>query len=227
MKIHFYQLLLPIIATVTANIATAQKTEKKFQYILDTSYQANLDVTGIMFHVEAPDQNISWTSAVGLSDLESRTELHKDQPVLIASNTKTYVSAATIKLVEKEHFKLDDAITNLISTPTAKLLKSDGYDLNAITVRHLLSHTSGIADYVDDDYFKFIQENPGYQWTRDAQIQRAVEVGQPLDSAGKQHEYGDINYLLLTEILERFTKQPFYTAIRELLDFKGHQLNST
>jgi len=33
------------------------------------------------------------------------------------------------------------------------LLENSGFDLNKIAVKHLLSHTSGISDYIDDSYF--------------------------------------------------------------------------
>ena len=93
-------------------------------------------------------------------------------------------------------------------------------------VSNLLSHSSGITDYVDDDYFTFIKENPKYQWTRKEQIELAMKLAKPV-AAGTTYAYGDINYLLLTEIIEQKTGQPFYTAIRNLLAFEKHNLNNT
>lgn len=95
---------------------------------------------------------------------------------------------------------------------TERLLKKSGYDVNKITVKNLLSHTSGITDYVDDAYFKFVDKNPNHKWTRDEQIKRAMKIASPVEPR-KTFSYGDINYLLLTEIIERKTGKPFYTAI--------------
>lgn len=205
----------------------AQSLENKFQQVLDSVYNANKDAVGVMIHVESPDKNISWTSAVGYADKTTKEVLNKNQPVLIASNTKTYVAVAIVKLVEQGKIKLDQPIADLINTKTKELLSGDGYNLNQITVRHLLSHTSGIADYVNDDYFDYVNEYRDYQWSRDEQIQLSVKVGEPLAEPGKKFSYGDINYLLLTEIIENKTKKTFYTAIRDLLDFKKHKLNDT
>lgn len=215
-----------ILLLAVSSICSAQSLEQKFQFILDTTYQAHEDAIGFMVHVESPDKNISWTSAVGFSGKDKNNELDKDQPLLIASNTKTYVSAAILKLVENGKLKLDESIIKLVKRKTKKLLKKNGYDINKITVRHLLSHTSGITDYVDDAYFSFVDENPNFIWTRNGQIKLAMRKAQP-DEVGVKYAYGDINYLLLTEIIERKTKKPFYEAIRSLLAFEKHKLNTT
>ncbi len=205
----------------------SQTLETQFQEVLDFTYQENTDAVGMIIHVEAPNKNISWTGVVGYSGKENTLALNTNQPVLIASNTKTYVAVATLKLVEKGKIKLNQPIADLISEKSNTVLTEDGYELDKITIRHLLSHTSGIADYVDDAYFELVNEKPYKLWTRDEQIQRTVAVGDPLAEPGKQFKYGDINYLLLTEIIEQQTDKPFYTAIRGLIDYEKHGLNST
>lgn len=205
----------------------AQSLETEFQHILDSVYLENDSAVGILFHVEAPDLHLSWTSAVGYAEKNSEMKVNKDQPALVASNTKTYVAAAVLKLVELEQIVLNEPIENLIHKNTRELLRKDGYDLHNIQVKHLLSHTSGIADYVNDGYFEFINKNPQHKWKRGEQIQLAMEVADPLYKAGEGYTYADINFLLLTEIIEQKTDQPFYQAIRSLLDFKKHGLNQT
>lgn len=205
----------------------AQSFEDRFKSILDSVYKANQDALGILVHIESPDRKISWSAAVGFSDSSRSLVLKAGQPVLTASNTKTYVSASVLRLVEKGDFSLDDPINKLISKKHRKLLKKEGYDLNKVTLRHLLSHTSGIHDYVDDEYFDFVIHNPDYEWSREEQIKRAVQVGRPLGEPGTAFSYGDINYLLLTEIIEKETDKPFYKAVRELLKYKDLNLNST
>lgn len=216
--------IIALIFLSCSQFCFSQNLEQKFQAILDSSYQANKDAIGFMIHIESPDNKISWTSAVGFTDKEKSTKLDKNQPLLIASNTKTYVSATILRLVEKDKVQLDQTIKNLVKRKTKRLLNKAGYDINKITLRHLLSHTSGISDHVDKSYFIFVNENPKYQWTRDEQIALAMKKATPV-KAGTSYSYADINYLLLTEIIERLTKKHFYKAIRELLDFKKHQLD--
>ncbi len=217
---------LGIIILLVSNACNAQKLERQFQHLLDSTFQANQDAIGIMIHVESPDKNISWTSAVGYSNKDTNEKLDKNQPLLIASNTKTYVSTTILKLVENGELELNQPIKKLLYKKTKKLLRRNVYDVDKITVKHLLSHTSGITDYVNDAYFKFVNENPNHKWTRDEQIKLAMKIASPIE-AGKTFAYGDINYLLLTEIIERKTGKPFYTAIRDLLEFRKNNLNKT
>nr|HPQ22559.1 hypothetical protein [Saprospiraceae bacterium] len=58
-------------------IGYAQNIEVRFQEILDSIYQANADCGGIMIHVEAPDKGISWTSAAGYTNIETKEKLDK------------------------------------------------------------------------------------------------------------------------------------------------------
>ena len=91
---------------------------------------------------------------------------------------------------------------------------------------HLLSHTSGIYCYWDDTYVDFVNKYPKHRWTRNEQLERAITVGNPLGKPGETFEYADVNYLLLSEIIEVVTGQPFYQVMRELLLYKELNLNS-
>jgi len=210
-----------------SHFVVGQSIKDRFQSVLDSVYKSNPEATGIMIHVESPDNNISWSSAVGVSNKETNALLHDNQTILIASNTKTYVATAILKLVENKKLQLNQPIIALLDKEIAEGFSKSGYDLNSITIKHLLSHTSGINDYVTDEYFGFVKENPNYQWTRREQIEKSMQLGQPYAKAGVVFKYGDINYVLLTEIIENLTKQPFYTAIRELINYNRIRLNNT
>ncbi|MEM6394856.1 MAG: serine hydrolase domain-containing protein [Bacteroidota bacterium] len=207
--------------------AHTQDLQDKLDALLDSVYQDHQDALGILIHVESPDYDLSWTRAVGFADSSRTIPLDINQPVLIASNTKTYVSAAILRLVEQRSISLSDPIKGLLGQDTRMLLEGDGYDLSRITIRHLLSHTSGIHDYVDDDYFGFVIENPQYEWTREEQMERAMVIGEPLAESGVAFSYSDINYLLLTEIIETQTQQDFFKAMRSLLNYDSLDLKHT
>ena len=196
--------------------------------VLDSIYKANKDAVGILVHIESPNKNLSWSGAVGFSDKNSKDSLFKDHPVLIASNTKTYVSVAVLRLIEQSKLDLNQSIDTLIYEETNKLLQSDGYNTSAITVSQLLNHTSGIYDYAGtEDYMQRIKDDPEHSYTRNEQIDMAVKMGDPLGGAGDVFAYADTNYLLLTEIIERITKQPFYTSLRELINYDKLGMHST
>lgn len=66
---------LGILFLIVSNICNAQELEQQFQHVLDSTYQANQDAVGIMIHVESPDNNVSWTAAVGYSNKETNLYL--------------------------------------------------------------------------------------------------------------------------------------------------------
>lgn len=137
------------------------------------------------------------------------------------------MAAAILRLVEQKQIGINEPIKSLILPASAKVLAGDGYDLNAIQISHLLSHTSGIHDYINEDYMLFAQSNPKHRWTREEQIKLAAKVGDPLGSPGEVFQYADINFLLLGEVLERKTGKSFYEAIRQLIRYDSLNLNQT
>jgi len=225
-KIVFLFLFFPSIIIVSCTSRTTDSVT--FQNVLESFYFENPDLIGIMVHIEAPDKNISWSGAVGLSDKNDTIKIDPDQPMLIASNTKTYVSAAILRLVEQGKLSLNSAIDTLISETSQKILSNDGYNLKNIQIKHLLSHTSGIFDYNDSKTMsEKVNQQPDYKWTRAEQIKLAADEGEPLAEPAEMFKYSDTNYLLLTEIIEKLTGKVFYTSMRELLKFDQFDLSNT
>lgn len=225
----FILILLSFLSCNKSNneIKTPTINTNKFQSIIDSIYQENPQSIGIITHIESAQNHISWSGTSGYSNKNTQAELQADQPVLIASNTKTYVSAAILRLQENELLTIEDPIRNYLTQKTINLFENDGYDLNTIKVKHLLSHTSGISDYVNSEYFEVIKSNPKYRWTRKEQLELAVKVSNPLGKPQEKFSYADVNYLLATEIIEQITEQPFYEAISQLLKYDELRLENT
>jgi len=83
-------------STMAVNSKTSS-TEAQFQSAIDAIYEQYPDAIGIMVHVESPSNDISWSGAAGFSDKTLKTPIDANAPALIASNTKTYVAAATLR----------------------------------------------------------------------------------------------------------------------------------
>ncbi len=227
MKLHFKLLLLLFTSFSGLAKDTQAFLTNQLHNVLASIYQQNPKSIGIMVHVEAPKQNISWSAAVGFSNKDSKEPIEKDQPALIASNTKTYVAVAILQLIAQGKLNLDDSIKKYLSRRTLKQMKRAGYNTHAIKLVHLLSHTSGIEDYVNSFYLDYITKYPHKRWTHKEQIKLAMKIGSPLAPAGETFSYADINYLLLTEIIERKTHRKFYKAIRQLIGYKQQGLQQT
>ncbi|MEM8340185.1 serine hydrolase domain-containing protein [Morganella morganii] len=129
----------------------------------------------------------------GLSKNDS-TPVTPDTPVRIASNTKTFTAAAVLRLYEQQKLSLSSPVAPLLSPQYVRWLTEAGYDLNAITVQHLLSHSSGLYDHADEKYIRDVLADPGHLWTRDEQIRLYVSRGYPLMKPGLCFLYSDTGY---------------------------------
>ncbi|MES2559811.1 MAG: serine hydrolase domain-containing protein [Bacteroidota bacterium] len=199
----------------------------RIQEIVDSVFKAHPETKGIAVHIEVPKYDLSWKGAVGFADSKGR-KLTPEMPANIASNTKTYVAAAMLRLIEQGKLKTTEPIAKIISDKSNRLLIRGGYNTEQITVAHLLTNTSGIFDFVNtQQYQNLTQSDPGHRWTRDEQIQLAIDSGLFTVKAGEQFAYSETNYLLLTEIIEQKTQLPFHLAVRTLLKFEKLKLNST
>lgn len=201
--------------------------ENAIKHIIESTLQQYPEAIGIMVHVEAPGQGISWSGAVGYSNWEKTDSIEADQPALIASITKNYVAVSILRLIEQGHIELFQSIDSLLSEKTSTNMKQNGFDLDEIKVAHLLAHKSGIPGHtVTEQFENKIEADPMYRWTRDEQINLAIAQGSR-NPPGTIYNYTDTNYLLLTEIIEQATGLKFYEAIKNLVGYEKFGLNKT
>ena len=223
-------LIFCVLAISCEKKSDAKETNIKiesFQSIIDSIYQSNPESIGLMVHIESPKNGVSWSGSTGYSDKENKAELSSDQPALIASSIKTYISATILKLQEQKKLSIENNVSEYLTQKTNDLFKSDGYNFDNIKIKNLLSHTSGIEDYANEEYLNWIDKNQKHRWSRDEQLQLAIKVGNPLGKPQERFNYADANYLLCTEIIEQITEKPFYEAIRELLGYEKLGLINT
>jgi D-alanyl-D-alanine carboxypeptidase len=146
----------------------------------------------------------------------------------VASNTKPYVAATVLRLWEDGKIKLDASIRDYVDPAYIAALDKDGYDTAKITVRHLLSHTGGIADHTRTKEFdQLLEKDPGTAWTRDSQLDALVRWTDPVGAPGEKFYYSDDGYCLLGNIIERLTHKSLAAAVHGILDYDRLGLSST
>lgn len=178
--------------------------------------------------VDAPHLGLWWEGAAGMADPDGGVEMSAAHPFRIASTTKTFVAATVLRLVEDGRFGLDDPVAGLLSDEHARALRDGGYRPERITVRHLLTHTSGLYDHTDGEaYGEAIVADPQHRWTRAEQVRAAMAWGEPWGEPGTVFHYSDTGYVLLGEIVERATGRTLAAAVRELVGFDRLGLEST
>ncbi len=215
----------------TTNPASPQSSAQiiaELQKLLSAEVAAHASLPGELLHVHAPKQSVNVSLAAGVFDRESKRPLEPHNGFRVASVTKTFVAAAVLRLYEDGKIKLDDPINRYLSKEYNSILDAGGYPTNVITVRQLLTHTSGIFDYAKaQEYFVAVSGDPKHRWTRMEQVQGAMKWGKPQNAPGAGYHYSDTGYILLGEILERSTGKPLGPALRSVLDFKKLKLDET
>ena len=120
---------------------------QQLQSILEAEVQTNDAVRSAALHVDTPSLGLDWEGAAGMADPEAGRSMTPETPVRIASNTKTFIAAAVLRLAEEGRLDIDDSIADHLPSEFVEMLEGDGYDTGAMTLRHLLTHTSGLFDF--------------------------------------------------------------------------------
>ncbi|GMQ25071.1 serine hydrolase domain-containing protein [Algoriphagus sp. oki45] len=182
---------------------------------------------GILFTIESGDESLSWSGAAGINNLSIGDSLKVEQTFRIASVTKTFVAAAILRLMEKGILSLNDPISKHISPEHAQILAQD-YDLDQITLRQILRHSAGFFDHTNaPEFFDIVLGTPEHEWTRTEQLKMGVEKGEPIGPPGGQFSYSDTGYLILGELIEKYTDKSLDGGIKELLRLENLGLDRT
>jgi CubicO group peptidase (beta-lactamase class C family) len=138
----------------------------------------------------------------GLADLEAGTPATPETNYRLASVTKQFTAAGILLLAEDGRLMLDDRAHDwLPSLPQAT---------EAVTIRHLLTHTSGLIDYED-----VIPETFAAQ-LHDADVLRLLETqDRTYFRPGTGYRYSNSGYALLALIVQRASGKAFATFLRE------------
>ena len=146
--------------------------------------------------------SLSWHTA-GYSDVDARTGFVPHTHVRAASITKTFVAATVLQLVAEGKVALDDPI----ETYLPGRIRGTGIDANAITVRQLLRHQSGLPEYFDAD-----TPPPTEPATADQLLDMALR--RPAQFApGSEMRYTNTNYVIAGLMIESVTGWPAAEAI--------------
>ena len=204
--------------------------EETFQLLLQESIDDSFGaMPGVSMSVNSSLLSQSWHGAAGYGDIEGNSALRHEQVFRIASVTKTFVAAAILRLHELDSISIEDPISFYIDKNSIDVLKTDGYNPEQILIKHCLNHTSGLEDYifVTDDYINELISNPQKRWTREQQLEGAVNWGDKVGEPGEQTKYCDTGYILLGAIIESFFKGDMAQGLRTLLSYDRLGLTST
>jgi len=198
--------LLALLAALMISGPIAQSGSAQVDQNFLDDLAAAIDLEGIpgsiMIAVYEPDGTVISTdrSEISTSDTLASTAAYR-----IGSITKTFTSALVMMLVDDGVVDLDASAADYITRIPIP---------EAITVRQLLNHTSGLAEYVDyDDLAVNVMGDPARIWTPE-EIWALIE-DEPVGKAGVQFNYASTNYIALGVLIEEVTGQTYADVLSE------------
>lgn len=155
-----------------------------------------------------------------LSLVSSGGEMQTGDRYFIASVTKLYVTAVILKLRAEQRLGLDDPISEYLSKEIiAGLHMMENRDYaEEITVKQLMSNTSGIPDYFSGDVFSELIAGHDQAWSLDKTL-NAARRRKPKFKPGqeKKAQYSDTNYRLLGLIIENIKDDSIQSVFKEYI----------
>jgi D-alanyl-D-alanine carboxypeptidase len=180
---------------------------ERLQSILSDLVRKDGSVKNCVLSVMTGDGSLLWSGAAGIA--REDVPMTGDTPIYIASITKLYTATAVMLLIEKGNLWLDDPVAKYLPSELISgihVYKGKDYS-EEITVRELLSHTSGIADYYSDK-------------ARDGKNLFELFIANPDRSKfppGTDTSYSDTNYQLLGKVIEAVSGKPLHVFYEDFL----------
>lgn len=151
-------------------------------------------------------------AAYGLADRRSGIAVELSTQFGLASGTKLFTALTVMSLIESGQLQLDLRVRGLLFTDLP-LIDDD------VTIEQLLSHRSGIGDYLDESLFDDITDfelpAPAQRlWSTEQYV--PILDGHPQVAApGAEFEYNNGGYVVLALVAERAAGRPFDVLVRE------------
>lgn len=162
------------------------------------------DAPGLQYVVVGPE-GVRFEGATGWADLAGRRPLRPDTTMMAYSMTKTITAAAVLQLVEQGRLSLD--------APARALLPEIPYDTR-LTVRHLLSQTSGIPDPIPLRWVHRPEEHAAHD-ERAMLARRLAESPRLRFAPGERYAYANLSSWLLGRVVEEVSGQPYPDYVRD------------
>jgi D-alanyl-D-alanine carboxypeptidase len=195
MKTHVHRILSAVILLHIA-LCTTARADRVDDYVREQMRRRH--IPGLALAV-VRDGKLIKERGYGLANVELNVPVTPETVFEIGSITKQITAAAVMLLVEEGKVGLDDPLSkHLPDTPEAWA---------GVTVRHLLTHTSGLKNYTGLKGFELTE-----RLKRDEFVRR-VAAHPPAFKPGDAHSYGNTNYSLLGYVIESASGKSYWEFV--------------
>ncbi len=195
-----FRLLLVGLVASAATVSFAQDLDPIDKAVVDSMEVEHIPgvVIGILKNGKIIDSR-----AYGFADLEQRIPMTVDKGFRIASISKQMVATVTHHLVAENRLSMED--------PVAKFFPALARKYPEVKVRHLLTHTAGVADVTSFSEFQYSQN-----YGTDGMIELILSR-EPDFAPGSAYKYSNSNFALMGLILEKVSGTSLRFLLRDRL----------
>lgn len=203
-------LSLIIYSVLTVPISQAQSMASQLDILFhQTCTDPQIRFNGVV--LVAGKDNIIYQNAIGFSNISIQQKNSVQTRFQLASLSKVFTAIAIMQLAEKESIRLDD--------PLIKYFPNFPYV--DITIRQILSHTSGLPDFIE-----IYREKSSHPLNNSDIIPALVRFGALSSAPGENFHYSSIGYALLANLVEKISGQSFPEYIQEKICKPAGMLHS-
>ncbi|MGC3980298.1 MAG: serine hydrolase domain-containing protein [Steroidobacteraceae bacterium] len=210
MSIRSSLLLLSVLSGVVS-CSTGQATHASRDFAPQIT--ASIDSLFSRFQGQVPGCSLGvfehsgrrYLAGFGMANIESHQSITPQSVFAIASVSKQFTALSILILARQQKLSLDESIRRIIPELPVSYAP--------ITLRELLTHTSGLPEY-EDIYNR--QGGPDYDSaSRAEQLKAVIDTGGPQSLPGTTWQYANTNYLLAAVAVERISGQPLSAFSRD------------
>ena len=161
------------------------------------------------------ESSVIYEKCCGYRNRSERLPNNKNTAFSIASGTKLFTGLAVCKLIDENKLKLDKKLCEILPYNLGQID-------NRVTVFHLLTHTSGIGDYIDEESENSIEQlqslynqYPSYLWERLEYYLQMITPLPPKFEVGKRYGYSNSGFVLLGLVVETVSSVSYQKFVTE------------
>ncbi|KHD77002.1 peptide hydrolase [Actinoplanes utahensis] len=150
-------------------------------------------------------------ATAGVADLRTGHAVPPDGRFRIASTGKALIATVMLQLVAEGRIGLDDPVEKWLPG----VIRGNGNDGRAITVRHLLQHTSGLHDDLPDFATAADYREHRYDVYTPARLLARTLRHTPDFTPGTAWRYSNVGYIVAEMVIDEVTGRPWHEEVRQ------------
>lgn len=163
------------------------------------------------------EQGVMFEKCCGFRNLNERLINSRDTAFGIASGTKLFTGLAACKLIDEKKLSLEDKLCDVLPYDLGQIDKR-------VTIFHLLTHTSGVGDYIDEEAADSMERlqalynrYPVYLWERLEYYLPMITPLPPKFEPGARYGYSNAGFVLLGLVIEAISGLPYRQSVQDAI----------